>query len=158
MQSERNFPQHVATAYFTNVWLICKFFKNVHNCRQCCYLISSSASRGSIRCSFASALPLNTQQSLKTVNGVNTLWQCCNGQGIKLVILRSWVRFPAVPLSGNNLRQVSYIHTLICLRYQAIFYYHHTGTITQAQSRCPFGWEGNHNRCVVALTMYYGLK
>lgn len=74
MQSERNFPQHVATAYFTNVWLICKFFKNVHNCRQCCYLISSSASRGSIRCSFASALPLNTQQSLKTVNGVNTLW------------------------------------------------------------------------------------
>jgi len=44
----------------------------------------------------------------------------CNGQDVGLAAHRVAVRLPAVPLSGNNLRQVVHTHVM-CLCHQAVY-------------------------------------
>ena len=66
---------------------------------------------------------------------------------VRLATQRVAVQLPAVPLSGNNLRQV--VHTRMPLSRSSINWY-------RSKAMMPYGWEGNR-RSGVALAMRYRL-
>jgi len=70
-----------------------------------------------------------------------------NGQGVGLRLERSRVQLPAVPLSGNDLRQV--VHTHVPLSSSSTIWY-------QSPAAMSGDWEGNR-RSGVVLAMRHRL-